>query len=140
MTKFYYECIENTNLTYNESSKFRAISNKPLSDKVESLHEITQGTLIASQIAGFSSATLYKKAGVVFLNVDDNQKLNGRANGSVILTLPEGFKPLNRTSFSGNTSVGQACVFNVETDGRVILMSNIKLSGYLYFNVSFLAK
>ena len=38
VTKFYYECIENTNLTYNESSKFRAISNKPISDKLENLH------------------------------------------------------------------------------------------------------
>ena len=140
VTKFYYECIVDTNLTYNESSKFRAISNKPLSDKVENLHEITQGTLNASQIAGFSSATLYKKAGVVFLIIDDNQRLNGRTAGNVILTLPEGFRPRNRTSFSGNTSVGQACVFNVETDGRVILMSNTTLSGYLYFNVSFLAK
>ena len=140
VTKFYYECIADTNLTYNESSKFRAISNKPLSDKVENLHEITQGTLNASQIAGFSSATLYKKAGVVFLNVDDNQKLNGRTNGSVILTLPDGFRPRSRTSFVGNTSAGQACVFNVETDGRVILMSSITLLGYLYFNVSFLAK
>ena len=140
VTKFYYECIENTNLTYNESSKFRAISNKPLSDKVENLHEITQGTLNASQIAGFSSATLYKKAGVVFLIIDDNSKLNGRTSGSVILTLPDGFRPRSRISFSGSTNIGQACVFNVETDGRVILMSNTTLSGYLYFNVSFLAK
>ena len=77
---------------------------------------------------------------MVFLNIDDNQKLNGRTNGSLILTLPDGFRPRSKTSFSGNTSVGQACVFNVEVDGRVILMSNIKLSGYLYFNVSFLAK
>lgn len=34
VTKFYYECIENTNLTYNDATKFRAISNKPISDKV----------------------------------------------------------------------------------------------------------
>ena len=40
VTKFYYECIADTNLTYNESSKFRAISNKPLSDKVENLFKI----------------------------------------------------------------------------------------------------
>ena len=40
VTKFYYECIENTNLTYNDITKFRAISNKPLSDKVEGLLEI----------------------------------------------------------------------------------------------------
>ena len=39
VTKFYYECIENTNLTYNDVTKFRAISNKPLSDKVENLYK-----------------------------------------------------------------------------------------------------
>ena len=37
VTKFYYECIADTNLTYNDVSKFRALSNKPLSDKVENL-------------------------------------------------------------------------------------------------------
>ena len=140
VTKYYYECIADTNLTYNDVSKFRAISNKPLSDKLEDLYEVIPGALNANQIAGFSSATLYKKAGVVFLIIDDNEKLNGRTNGSLILTLPDGFRPRNRTSFSGNTSAGQACVFNIEVDGRVILMSNIKLLGYLYFNVSFLAK
>ena len=35
--KFYYECIEDNSLTYNDSGKFRAISNKPLLDKVENL-------------------------------------------------------------------------------------------------------
>ena len=108
--------------------------------KLENLSEITQGTLDAVQTAGFSSATLYKKSGVVFLIIDDNSKLNGRTNGSVILTLPKGFRPLNRISFSGNTSVGQACIFNIETDGHIRLMSSSSLSGYLYFNVSFLAK
>lgn len=37
VTKFYYECIADTNLTYNDVSKFRAISNKPISDKLENL-------------------------------------------------------------------------------------------------------
>ena len=39
VTKFYYECIEDNSLTYNDSGKFRAISNKPLSDKVENLYK-----------------------------------------------------------------------------------------------------
>nr|DAN52965.1 MAG TPA: tail collar fiber protein [Caudoviricetes sp.] len=39
VTKFYYECMEDNSLTYNDSRKFRAISNKPLSDKVENLYE-----------------------------------------------------------------------------------------------------
>lgn len=38
--KYYYECISNNNLTYNDGSKFRAISNKPISDKLENLYEI----------------------------------------------------------------------------------------------------
>ena len=38
--KYYYECIANNNLTYNDGSKFRAISNKPILDKVENLYEI----------------------------------------------------------------------------------------------------
>ena len=37
VTKFYYECIEDNSLTYNDSGKFRAISNKPILDKVENL-------------------------------------------------------------------------------------------------------
>lgn len=40
VTKFYYECIEDNSLTYNDSGKFRAISNKPISDKLENLFEI----------------------------------------------------------------------------------------------------
>ena len=39
VTKFYYECVEDNSLTYNDSGKFRAISNKPISDKVENLFE-----------------------------------------------------------------------------------------------------
>nr|DAX24398.1 MAG TPA: putative tail fiber protein [Caudoviricetes sp.] len=40
VTKFYYECIGDNSLTYNDSGKFRAISNKPISDKVENLHKM----------------------------------------------------------------------------------------------------
>ena len=43
VTKFYYECIVNNNLTYNDSSKFRAISNKPLLDRLENLYEKRAG-------------------------------------------------------------------------------------------------
>lgn len=37
--KYYYECIVNNSLTYNDGSKFRAISNKPISDRLENLSE-----------------------------------------------------------------------------------------------------
>ena len=38
--KYYYECIVNNSLTYNDGSKFRAISNKPISDRLENLYEV----------------------------------------------------------------------------------------------------
>ena len=41
--KYYYECIANNSLTYNDGSKFRAISNKPLSDRLENLYEKRAG-------------------------------------------------------------------------------------------------
>ena len=40
--KYYYECIANNSLTYNDGSKFRAISNKPILDKVENLSELVK--------------------------------------------------------------------------------------------------
>ena len=45
VTKFYYECIEDNSLTYNDSGKFRAISNKPISDKVENLFSFGNNTI-----------------------------------------------------------------------------------------------
>ena len=45
--KYYYECIASNSLTYNDGSKFRAISNKPILDKVENLLEVRQ-TISAS--------------------------------------------------------------------------------------------
>ena len=138
VTKFYYECIEDNSLTYNDSGKFRAISNKPLSDKVENLSKVETGNFEQNEIQGFTSVSLYKKAGIVYLSIDDNQKLNNKKNGDVILTLPVGFRPRSRVIFSANTSSNQACVFSVDTQGRIILMSSFKLQGYLYFNISFL--
>ena len=43
--KFYYECIVNNSLTYNDSSKFRAISNKPISDRIEDLINFGNDTI-----------------------------------------------------------------------------------------------
>ncbi|WP_374141435.1 phage tail-collar fiber domain-containing protein [Leptotrichia hongkongensis] len=57
VTKFYYECIADTNLTYNDVTKFRAISNKPLSDKVEGLLEVGNNYLKFSNgiVLGFGT-------------------------------------------------------------------------------------
>ena len=62
VTKFYYECIENTNLTYNDATKFRAVSNKPISDRVEDFSKTETKFVAEKGIAlskrGFSDSYL----------------------------------------------------------------------------------
>lgn len=113
-------------------------SNRILKSKLENLSKVETGNFEQNEIQGFTSVSLYKKAGIVYLSIDDNQKLNSKKNGDVILTLPVGFRPRSRVIFSANTSSNQACVFSVDAQGRIILMSSFKLQGYLYFNISFL--
>lgn len=54
VTKFYYECIEDNSLTYNDSGKFRAISNKPISDKLEKLYENTNNLTLKTGTVTFN--------------------------------------------------------------------------------------
>lgn len=89
--KYYYECIANNNLTYNDGSKFRAISNKPILDKVEKLSGITalKGTEIDSRITNyFSDAWLYKIGDIVIFSglLDKNLPLINTP-GTVLLNL-----------------------------------------------------
>ena len=58
VTKFYYECMEDNSLTYNDSGKFRAISNKPISDKVENLIKIKSYTATTLDHIDINSGTL----------------------------------------------------------------------------------
>lgn len=53
--KYYYECIVNNSLTYNDGSKFRAISNKPLSDKVENLSNFRTETVRLNSTNGIQN-------------------------------------------------------------------------------------
>ena len=77
VTKFYYECIENTNLTYNDVTKFRAISNKPLSDKVENL---------------FSSENTYFRIGTMIIQCGRNEVPNGSGEEGTRFRFPKAFK------------------------------------------------
>ena len=52
VTKFYYECVEDNSLTYNDSGKFRAISNKPISDKLENLFGVQKSRVGSIKFAG----------------------------------------------------------------------------------------
>ena len=77
VTKFYYECIADTNLTYNESSKFRAISNKPISDKLENL---------------FESESNYFRIGTMIIQYGRNEVPNGSGEEGTRFRFPKPFK------------------------------------------------
>ena len=114
VTKFYYECIADTNLTYNESSKFRAISNKPLSDRVENLHtmgnnyvELPSGLIIQwgdNYFEGLSSnpgATLTKN--INFSKTFKQRCLNVQISGNYNYSDESLEAILNSSSLSKNS-------------------------------------
>ena len=106
VTKFYYECIADTNLTYNDVSKFRAISNKPISDKVENLYKVQQAKLYvhaeATGIARTSCNIVQRIGNIVTIIFDSGNALSGINDGTVIFQVPDGFKP--KTFLSVNAS------------------------------------
>lgn len=108
VTKFYYECIEDNSLTYNDSGKFRAISNKPISDKLEKLFKVEKqivnihnGTVTFVKQGNIVSAGILIQGDDVFYA--DNQKL---------VDIPEKFLPIQEfywleSSLASNSKGGE---------------------------------
>ena len=137
VTKFYYECIADTNLTYNESSKFRAISNKQHSDKVENLYTIETHVIFGH----LTQAKVFKIGRLCILSMDSNDAWKGVTAGTVLFNLPEKFRPLHYTVAPlGQLGTTENAGVQIETDGRVIYRGHQSIKGALYFNVTYLTK
>ena len=111
--KYYYECIDNNNLTYNDGSKFRAISNKPISDRLENLYKVQQTKLYVHAEAigqGRTTCNIVQKCGnIVTIIFDSGNALRNINDNTVIFQVPDGFKPKNFLSVNAsqyNTSNG----------------------------------
>ena len=91
VTKFYYECIEDNSLTYNDSGKFRAISNKPISDKVENLSEFE--SLKINIPNGYIKFVKTGKAVNCSVYLENLVSRMSYANGDIICQYPEKFVP-----------------------------------------------
>ena len=133
VTRFYYECIEDNSLTYNDSGKFRAISNKPISDKVEDLSKV-ETKIIEKGIA------LFKVGNIVILTWDSNYNLQGSLpRGAVLANLPVGYHPLLDVSapvaFWNSNNSG---TIKIRNNGQITWESSINLQGTIYVNASFL--
>ena len=137
VTKFYYECIEDNSLTYNDSGKFRAISNKPISDKVEKLSNVETYVIDPRLTVGL----IYKIGNICILILDSNEVYNGRSYGDVLFNIPEKFRPIFRipvpVGLINSTSGGAV---HIETDGNVIWRGGSKTISALYINAVYLAK
>ena len=135
VTKFYYECIGDNSLTYNDSGKFRAISNKPISDKVENLFKVDSHIIDSRLTVGL----IQKIGNICILTLDSNELYNGRNYGDVLFNIPEKFRPKFLTPVSvGIINSGSGGAAHLETNGNVI-WRGARTSSALYINAAYLA-
>ena len=134
VTKFYYERIENTNLTYNDATKFRAVSNKPLSDKVESLSEVKEYVFA---INGLTNGKIVKIGKLAHLTIDSGTHFYNKGAEAVVLNIPQGFRPRNVVNFSAVNLSNVPNSFRIATNGNVIKVFSDSKSGAYYFSVTY---
>ena len=142
VTKFYYECIENTNLTYNESSKFRAISNKPLSDKVENLSKVQHTKLYVHSEAtgqGRTTCNIVQKCGnIVTIIFDSGDTLRYTNDNTVIFSIPEGYRPKTFLSVNASQFNGTAGTIYIHPDGTAKWRGSTVTTASIIFSVSYI--
>ena len=137
VTKFYYECIEDNSLTYNDSGKFRAISNKPLSDKVENLCEIKEHTFTAPNL---TYAKVIKIGKIAVLSVDSASYFNNKNSKDTLLQLPVGFAPAVFLNISANNLEGNFTNFILDETGKLTFKQNNTKNGSYLFTVAYICK
>ena len=134
ITKFYYECIADTNLTYNESSKFRSISNKPLSDRVKNLSEVNTHTFSHPNL---TYAVITKVGNVATLSVDSKSFFSGKSNAETLLQMPEGFRPVSVINISAINPEKRITNFILHPDGKLKFKLDDRPVGAFLFTVSY---
>lgn len=93
--KYYYECIANNSLTYNDGSKFRAISNKPISDRLENLYEVeSQRVQVANGDVIFTRKG--KTVTVMVRLQNDGNNITFHENQQ-LLEIPAKFRPTSQS-------------------------------------------
>ena len=118
--KDYYECIANNNLTYNDGSKFRAISNKPLSDKVENLYEVAKERV--NLVGGFVEFRRFGKTVVASMEIQ-REGIHFTENFPILNYLPVKFKP-NANSIGIESSLSNNLTSGIQGATRMRLESN----------------
>ena len=137
VTKFYYECIEDNSLTYNDSGKFRAISNKPLSDEVENLCKIKEHIFTAPNL---TYAKVIKIGKIATLSVDSASYFNDKNSKDTLLQLPAEFAPAVLLNISANNLEGSFTSFTLDETGKLAFKQNNTKNGSYLFTVAYICK
>ena len=140
--KYYYECIANNNLTYNDGAKFRAISNKPLLDKVENLFKVQQAKLYVHSEAtgqGRTTCNVVQRVGnVVTIIFDSGDTLRYTNDNTVIFSIPEGYRPKSFLSVNASQFNGTAGTIYIQTDGTAKWRGSTVSTASIIFSVSYI--
>lgn len=140
--KYYYECIANNSLTYNDGSKFRAISNKPLSDKLENLSKVQQTKLYVHSEAtgqGRTTCNIVQKVGnVVTIVFDSGDTLRYTSDNTVIFSIPEGYRPKSFLSVNASQFNGTAGTIYIQPDGTAKWRGSTVTTASIIFSVSYI--
>lgn len=140
--KYYYECIANNSLTYNDGSKFRAISNKPLSDRLENLYKVQQAKLYVHSEAtgqGRTTCNIVQKCGnVVTIVFDSGDTLRYTSDNTVIFSIPEGYRPKSFLSVNASQFNGTAGTIYIQTDGTAKWRGSTVTTASIIFSVSYI--
>ena len=140
--KYYYECIANNNLTYNDGSKFRAISNKPILDKVENLYKVQQAKLYVHSEAtgqGRTTCNIVQKVGnVVTIVFDSGDTLRYTSDNTVIFSIPEGYRPKSFLSVNASQFNGTAGTIYIQPDGTAKWRGSTVSTASIIFSVSYI--
>ena len=139
--KYYYECIANNSLTYNDGSKFRAISNKPLSDKLENLYKVQQAKLYVHSEAtgqGRTTCNIVQKCGnVVTIIFDSGDTLKYTNDNTLIFSIPEGYRPKSFLSINASQFNGTAGTIYIQPDGTAKWRGSTVTTASIIFSVSY---
>ena len=142
VNKYYYECIVNNNLTYNDVTKFRAISNKPISDKLENLYKVHQAKLYVHSEAtgqGRTTCNIIQKVGnVVTIIFDSGDALRYTNDNTLIFSIPEGYRPKTFLSVNALQFNGTAGTIYIQPDGTAKWRGSTVSTASIIFSVSYI--
>ena len=134
-TRKMYKCLkQNQDISANVTN-FIPLDNNSLLERLENFSKFYEYNF---NVPGLTFARLTKIANIVTFTVDSGSLFLNKPSGSIVLNLPEGFRPKTYVYFSSlylNSNKGG--VFRIDPNGNVVKAHNDDNVGAYYFSVTF---